>query len=199
MVTHDFSKSINYEHSNFPKANKFYTEILKVGKITRIGFDNEESRALQRLDVDACFEYNGKQVYVSEKHRKVDYGDLLLEVFSKFPHTPGWMNNSAADYLAYFVPRKVYWINKKQLTWFYSNILYKVIPDSFFQKLINNYPRQSRKEQTIIEINGSREYVKVVQAYNAPYGSNDTWYTENICVKFSTLRRAGVEIEEYPI
>jgi len=85
------------------------------------------------------------------------------------------------------------------LTWFYSNILYKVIPDSFFQKLINNYPRQSRKEQTIIEINGSREYVKVVQAYNAPYGSNDTWYTENICVKFSTLRRAGVEIEEYPI
>ena len=34
MATHDFSKSLNYEHSNFPKADKFYTEKLKAGKIT---------------------------------------------------------------------------------------------------------------------------------------------------------------------
>jgi len=197
MATHDFSKSLNYEHSNFPKADKFYTEKLKAGSITRIGFEDEESKALQRLDVDVSFVYKGKKINVSEKDRTADYGDLLLEFYSKFPHTPGWMNNSAADYLAYFVPNKVYWIDKKQLSLFYHNTLADVIPDSFFQQLINNYPRQSRREQKIIELNGTREAVTVVQAFNAPRNSSSFWYTENICVKFTTLKKAGVQIEEF--
>ena len=43
MATHDFSQSLNYEHSKFPIQDKFYTETLGAHKIVRIGFEDPES------------------------------------------------------------------------------------------------------------------------------------------------------------
>lgn len=199
MATHDFSRSLSYEQSKFPVQDKFYTEKLGAKVITRADFDDEEGRALQRMDVDVQFEYHGELINVSEKHRTRDYGDLLLEFYSMFPHTPGWMNNSNADYLAYFVPGKVYWINKRELEDFYENVLEPVVPDSVFAQLASNNPRKSTRVDKTIVVNGRQERVTVVQAYNHPYYSDKEWYTENICVSFACLKRAGVHIQEFAL
>lgn len=199
MATHDFSKSLNYEQSKFPVQDKFYTERLGATVISRADFDDDEGRALQRMDVDVQFIYKGERINVSEKNRKQDYGDLLLEFYSMFPDTPGWMNNSNADYLAYFVPGKVYWINKRELEEFYHNVLEPVIPDNYFAQLVKDYPQKSARFNRTILVNGRAERVTVVQAYNHPYNSSKEWYTENICVSFACLKRAGVCIEEYKL
>ena len=197
MATHDFSESLSYEQSNFPVQDQFYTEQLGATVITRADFDDEEGRVLQRMDVDVQFMYNGNLINVSEKNRTRDYGDLLLEFYSKFPDTPGWMNNSNADYLAYFVPGKVYWINKRDLEVFYHNVLEPVIPDDYFAQLVHDNPKKSTRVARTININGMRETVTVVQAYNHPWGTSQEWYTENICVSFDCLARAGVHIQEF--
>ena len=197
MATHDFSSSLSYEQSQFPVQDKFYTEKLGAKVITRADFDDEEGRALQRMDVDVQFEYNGKLINVSEKHRTRDYGDLLLEFYSMFPDIPGWMNNSNADYLAYFVPEKVYWINKRELEDFYENVLKPVVTKDFFEQLVKDHPETSTRVKQKIKVNGRQETVTVVQAYNQPCGSNKEWYTENICVSFDLLKRAGVSIQVF--
>lgn len=199
MATHDFSRSLNYEHSKFPVQDKFYTETLGARKIVRIGFEDSESQLLQRLDVDVQFEYNGKIINVSEKNRKRDFGDLLLEFYSKFPHTRGWMNNSNAHYLAYFVPGKVYWINKVELVNFYKNHLEKSVPESYFEELVNKFPRRSVQQQKQIFLNGRTETITVIQAYNHPYNSYDSWYTESVSVTYNCLKRAGVNIQEFSL
>jgi hypothetical protein len=197
MATHDFSTSLKYEQSKFPKADKFYTEKLGAKAITRVGFEDEESKALQRMDIDVAFTFQGRKIHVSEKDRTADYGDLLLEFYSMYPHKPGWMKNTHAEYMAYFVPGKVYWINKRQLTEFYNNVLAPVIPDEYFSQIVANNHQKSAKVTKQVKIGGVLETVTVVQAYNAPRYSSNEWYTLNICVKFDVLRRAGVDVTTY--
>ncbi len=199
MATHDFSQSLNYEHSKFPIQDKFYTETLGAHKIVRIGFEDPESQHLQRLDVDVQFEYKGRIINVSEKNRTCDYGDLLLEFYSKFPHTKGWMDNSNADYLAYFVPNKVYWIDKAELVDFYNEHLKKAVPDSFFQELVDKYPRQSFQQKKQIIIKGQPETISIVQAYNHSNSLYDSWYTESVSVKYSCLKNAGVNVQKFSL
>lgn len=199
MATHDFSTSLSYEQSKFSLQDKFYTEKLGAKAITRACFDNEQGKKLQRMDVDVQFVYEGRVVNVSEKNRKKDFGDLLLEFYSKFPSTPGWMNNSNADYLAYFVPGKVYWINKRELEVFYNDVLKPVVPDSFFAQLMSQNPKESKKVDRFVDINGRKEKITVAQAYNKPHDSDADWYTESICVSFSCLKQAGVHVNEFSL
>ena len=199
MATHDFSTSLSYEQSKFSVQDRFYTERLGAKAISRADFSNDVGKNLQRKDVDVQFVYQGRQINVSEKNRTKDYGDLLLEVYSKFPDTPGWMDKSDADFLAYFVPRKVYWINKRELEHFYHKILDIVNPDTMFAQMKSRYPRNSRRDGRIFVINGRQEKVGFMQAYNHPINSNDEWYTESISISFNCLKRAGVHIEEFAL
>jgi len=199
MATHDFSTSLNYEQSKFPKADKFYTEKLKATLISRIGFEDEDSKALQRMDIDVALTINGNKILVSEKDRQDDWGDLLLEFYSKYPNTKGWMDNSKADFMAYFVPNYVYWINKKELTDFYKNILSPAVPNNFFSEIIEQYPRQSKRVSKEILISGVKQKIFVVSAYNFPRNSNVEWYTLNICITYNLLSKNGVTIIKYAL
>lgn len=199
MATHDFSTSLNYEQSKFPKADKFYTEKFKATLITRIGFEDEASKALQRMDIDVAITINGKKINVSEKDRKDDWGDLLVEFYSKYPTTKGWMDNTNADFMAYFVPNYVYWINKKELTNFYNNILFPAVPDSFFSDIIRENPKCSARTAKEIIIGGTKEKIYVVSAYNSPRNSNAEWYTLNICVTYKFLAKQGVTIVKHAL
>lgn len=199
MSSHDFSTSLRYEQSKFPVQDKFYTEQLGAKVISRADFKDAIGRELQRKDIDVQFVYNGRLINVSEKNRQVDYGDLLFEFYSKFPHTRGWMDNSDADYLAYFVPHRVYWIDKRQLEEFYHKELKKQVSDSVFNYAMTHFPRRSWRLGTKLRINGQWVNASVLQAYNHPWGSEDEWYTESISIPYDCIRRAGISVQTFDI
>ncbi len=197
MSTHDFSTSLCYEQSLFPVQDKFYTEQLGAKAISRADYEDEIGRELQRKDVDVQFVYNGKLINVSEKNRTADYKDLLLEFYSMFPHKRGWMDNSDADYLAYFVPHKVYWIDKRQLEFFYHEILKRLVSDDIFQNAMTSFPRRSLSIPNRIVIDGQYVNAPVLQAYNHPKDSQTEWYTESISIPFNCIRSAGVTVQVF--
>lgn len=70
--------------------------------------------ASQRMGIDRVIHLsNGKTLYIDEKKREKDYGDILLEYVSvDRTGAPGWMEKDLAiDYLAYAImPRHIVYL-----------------------------------------------------------------------------------------
>lgn len=198
-MTHDFDSDLRFEQSKFAVQNSFYQRLYGSDiRIERADYDTISGRNLQRKDIDLIIHLpNGSTISVSEKHRKAFYGDILVEFYSKFPNTLGWMDNSEADIMTYFIPGKVVVIDKKELVNFYKRTLKQLPFDNTFKQLIANNPRRSAKETLYIIINGSREKVTIIQAYNHPHGSYDSWYTESVAISLNVLRKNDVTCKEY--
>ena len=183
-------ESLEREHQGFERNNRFYADILKASAIKRIGYETAEEKELQRSDIDLVAIINGTQVSISEKDRDVDYNDILIEFYSIYPAVRGWMDNSRAQYLAYFMPSRVFWINKLQLVDFYNRELRKLPVEKYFDKLIETH-------KTIIsdtfEILAKSEKIHFIAAPNSDY------VTMSICVSLNLLKRAGVEFREYSL
>lgn len=200
LMAHDFNTDLGFEHSKFAVQDAFYLRYFGSNiRIDRIGFDSQENQDLQRHDIDLIITLgNGKRISISEKHRKNFYGDILIECYSKFPDVLGWMDNSDADYMAYFVPGQVVMINKRQLVDFYKQHLKSNQIDNIFANLIKNNPRRSQKFTSTLNIYIKERNLNLsakltfIQAYNHPYGSSDEWYTESIAVPLKILDAAGV-------
>ena len=79
---------------------------------------------LQKQGIDKILIFkNGKEVWIDEKKRRKDYGDILLEEYSDFDQKKvGWLSKEKkTDYIAYVIwkPRKLYLLPFKllQLAW----------------------------------------------------------------------------------
>lgn len=200
-MTHDFDSDLRFEQSKFAVQNSFYKRLYGNDiRIERADYDTEAGRMLQRKDIDLILHLpDGKSISISEKHRKSFYGDILVEFYSKFPHTLGWMDNSEADVMTYFVPGKVVVINKKELVNFYKTTLKNLNFEQLFSQLVSAKPRRSASESQFVTINGRREKVTIIQAYNHPDGSFDSWYTESVAISLNILRWNGVTCDEYEL
>ena len=183
-------ESLEREHQGFERNNRFYTDTLHASELKRIGFETTEEKELQRSDIDLVAIINGTQVSISEKDRDVDYNDILIEFYSIYPTVRGWMDNSRAQYLAYFMPKRVFWINKLQLVDFYNRELRKLPVESYFNDLIKT--NRIRSSATI-EILGKNEYLNFIAAPNSDY------VTMSISISLNLLKRAGVEFREYSL
>lgn len=197
MISHNFIKSLSYERSKFKEQDKFYQEQLGATDIKRIDYDTEKGKELQEQDIDVILTVDGKAIAVSEKNRKGDYGDLLMKFYSKFPNIPGWMETSQADYIAYFVPGKVYWINNNELKSFYKDTLKNVVENDWFDNLKKQNPYNSTRETKTVNLNGEKEEITLTHAYNKTKGA--CWYTESVCVKYDCLKKHNVTITTYPL
>ena len=183
-------ESLEREHQGFERNNRFYTDTLHASELKRIGFETTEEKELQRSDIDLVAIINGTQVSISEKDRDVDYNDILIEFYSIYPTVRGWMDNSKAQYLAYFMPKRVFWINKLKLVDFYNLELRKLPVESYFNDLIKT--NRIRSSATI-EILGKNEYLNFIAAPNSDY------VTMSISISLNLLKRAGVEFREYSL
>ncbi|MEI6752419.1 MAG: hypothetical protein WCK78_04555 [Paludibacter sp.] len=190
MIIHEFEKSLKYEQSKFTTNNRFYFDKLGATKIERIEFINEEEKQLQRKDIDLYITKGGKRISVSEKDRRVNFNDIIIEFYSVYhKKIRGWMDYSEAEYLAYFVPVKVVWINKKQLVEFYKNELKPAVPDQFFDELKSCNKIKSTKN---ITIRAEKENITLVAAYNP------TYITMNVCLGFDLLTKLSIDYEVFP-
>ena len=137
-MLHNFRKSLQHEREQTLKADRFYINVLHASFIKRFNTDSEEDMCMQRQDVDVLITVNGTTFKVSEKFRDVDYGDLYIEIYSKYPDTLGWMHTGSPNAILYFTPRSVYWITHSSLKNFCINELFNAIPTQWLAELYEN-------------------------------------------------------------
>lgn len=191
-MVHNFTHSLQYERNQAVKADAFYRDVLEVSEIKRFNTDSKTDMKMQRKDVDVLLTLNGITYHISEKFRDKDYGDLYVEVFSKYPKTVGWMHTGSPDVILYFMPKVVYWITHKSLSTFCFEALFPLIPERWYKEI-------SLSKKTILtkQLLFKRELIKInlIKAYNhLPDGTN--WETIGISIPFSVLMKNGVKIAQ---
>lgn len=200
-MPHDINKDLRREDLHKRIYDAFYQKNLNAKVLSRTDYDTPEGKSLQQQDVDAILSMpDNREIKVSEKDRTKDYGDMLIEMYSIFPDTPGWMEDSEADYIAYFIINEdiieqVYWINAHQLKDFYNSQLKSIeLLSNEFRVLKSNFKMRSTRKNIFIPNLGIE--ATLIQAYNKPCGSDTDWYTESISIKYSDLQKFGIEIKK---
>ena len=190
-MIHNFKKSLQFEREQTEKADNFYRNILKVSDIKRFNSDSEEDMIYQKQDIDVILTLNDKNYKISEKFRFKDFGDLYVEVYSKFPHTMGWMNSGSPDAIMYFTPDNAYWIGHKTLKEFYINKLFAVLKLEWFEYLYNSGQTLVKKN---IVLDNKISNISLIQAHNK---DGKEWKTMGVSIHFDILEKYGVKIKRF--
>lgn len=84
----------NFYKSNFPGLKE-------------IRFEDNLQKQIKGIDKTLIFK-SGLEITIDEKKRRVDYGDILLELYSnKETKRKGWLYTAQCDYMAYaIIPKK---------------------------------------------------------------------------------------------
>jgi len=192
-MLHNFKSSLNHEREQAERADRFYRDVLKVTEIKRFNTDSDADMDMQHQDVDVQLTLNGLVYRVSEKFRDKDYGDLYIEVFSKYPHTPGWLHTGSPNAILYFTPQCVYWITHKSLAEFCLKTLFPQIPANWYEELYLSH-------QTIISkrilINKKFSAINLIQAHNK---DGKSWETIGVAATFSFFEENGVKIKRFQL
>ncbi len=192
MTGHNYNQSLKYEKDQIKKADLFYENNLGVYNIERCVGDDLETLALQRQDVDLFIENTKGRFAISEKFRKEYYGDVLIEIYSKYPDTEGWIYKNGAHSLAYFTPKSILIIRKREISdWICKmNIKTEIIPQ--IQQLLEN----SLKKSSMVKIEIQGAQVPLIIAHNEI--GQAKWDTVSIGLNKSILEKIGVRYKEYP-
>lgn len=195
MESHNFRQSLCREKTHQKCADDFYVKRLNVSNLIRYNNDTECDMKMQRRDIDVSFQINNKLVNVSEKFREKDFNDLYIEFYSKFPDTPGWLNKSHADYMAYFFPERVFFINEKELAKFYENDLLQAVSNDDFSNLIEQNSHKNAQKKFWLKVQNHHYRARIIQAYNETKDAK--WYTMGIAVPFRILSDFGISFKEF--
>lgn len=188
-MLHNFKSSLNHEREQSAKADCFYREVLKVTDILRFNTDSEADMEMQRQDVDVILTLNGTTYRVSEKFRDKDYGDLYVEVFSKYPKTQGWLHTGSPNAILYFTPESIYWITHKSLSAFCLGTLFPLIPGKWYEELFLSHKSIISKR---IFVNKKLIKINMIQAHNR---DGMAWETIGISAPFQFFEEHGVKIK----
>lgn len=103
-MKNDFKEDLKFSHD--AEELKIWSGIYSKAFPSCKTKNNREDGQLQRVGIDRTIVLaSGKAIYVDEKIRRKDYGDILLEYISNDKHqTPGWVCKPLfCDYIAYAV------------------------------------------------------------------------------------------------
>lgn len=190
-MPHNFWKSLQFEKRKFQMADHVYFDSLCVEEITRFDTGTKHDMEFQKQDIDVQLHAWGRFANVSEKFRDKDYGDLYLELYSMFPNTLGWMDVTGADYLAYFFPLRMLWINKSELKKVFEKCIKQQIPTQKIEVWIMKNPKQCGRFSFYI----NNFKMQIVIAYNRT--KTKEWYTVGVCVPFKYLKQQGLSWKQY--
>ncbi len=192
-MIHNFSQSKLYENEQIKKADKFYHDVLHVFDIKRFNYQLSEERKMQLHDIDLLLTYQNKSYKVSEKFRSKDFGDLYLEIYSKYPKVSGWLNEGISDYIMYFTPEKVYCIDDLSLKKFYKENLISLLPSFWFENLKTSDRNIISKK---IYVNNIPYIISIIKALNET-SEGDNWITMGITIPFNMLKINGVKFLKF--
>ena len=150
---------------------------------------------MQRQDVDVLLTIHETTYRISEKFRDKDFGDMYIEVYSKYPESPGWLHTGTPNAILYFTPKSIYWITHKSLSAFYSDMLFPLIPDSWYWDLFQSHKSIISKR---ITLKNSPVIINLIQAHNA-VSDGALWETIGFSIPFEILQQYGVRIMVFEI
>lgn len=192
-MVHNFRNSLQHEREQAAKADIFYRDVLKAIEIKRFNTDSETDMAMQRQDVDVMFKLNGITFRVSEKFRDKDFGDLYIEVYSKYPHTQGWLHTGSPNAILYFTPQNVYWITHKSLKTFCLNQLLLAIPENWYDDLYKSHHTIESKK---LIVSNKVIYLNLIQSHNK---DGAAWETIGVSLPFEVLEQFGVKYKKFSL
>lgn len=192
-MIHNFSQSKLYENEQIKRADKFYRDILHVSDIKRFNYQFSEERKMQRQDIDLILTYQNKSYKVSEKFRSKDFGDLYLEIYSKYPNVLGWLREGVSDYLMYFTPENVYCIDDHSLKNFYIEKLSPLLSSLWFESINDSVKTIFNKK---IYIDKIPYVISIIKALNET-SEGDKWITMGITIPFNMLKINGVRFLKF--
>lgn len=103
-MKNDFKEDLEFSHQ--AEGLKIWSDVYAKAFPGCSTKNNRDDGELQRSGIDRTIVLNsGKAIYVDEKIRREDYGDILLEYISNDKYqTPGWVCKPLfCDYIAYAV------------------------------------------------------------------------------------------------
>jgi uncharacterized glyoxalase superfamily protein PhnB len=189
-MIHQFKKSLQHEREQAILADKFYSEVLHATNIIRYNNDTEHDMEMQRKDIDVQVTIKGTSFNISEKFRDKDFGDLYIEVLSKYPHTMGWMHTGSPDAIVYFTPQAVYWITHKSLKAFCDELLFPAIPMAWYEEIHKSKKTIVSKNLQLKDIDFK---VCLIQAHNF---DGKPWETIGVSIGFEVLEHFGVKFRK---
>lgn len=190
-MLHNFEKSLEYERNQAVEANMFYKKVLGASNTVRFNTDTSTDMQMQLQDVDVQLVIKGVTYLISEKFRDKDFGDLYVEIFSKYPYSPGWIYAHLPNALLYFTPNHVYWITHKSLADFCFNTLLPTVPEKWFEELAK-YPKPILPKT--VSINQDFVQLYFIKAPNvAADGAH--WETIGLTIPFTVLEKNGVKFQ----
>jgi hypothetical protein len=193
-MIHNFDQSLQDERSQTHIADEFYRTQLNANKIIRYSNDTAKDMKMQKKDIDASVFINDKEYFISEKFRNKDYGDIYIELYSKYPHTKGWLEQNHASALLYFTPQKVHWIGYPKLHWFAHNLLFGALNNQTIDEFAN---KESDFSSCEIIIQQKHIPIKLIKAPNLCDGSS--WTTIGISIKTKHLQIFGINIKTFDL
>lgn len=194
-MTHNFDTSLHAERAQAATADAFYRNVLHVACIQRFNSETHYDMEMQQQDVDVLITIGEVTYRVSEKFRAKDYGDLYVEMFSKYPNVPGWIETGSPNAILYFTPASAYWITHKSLAAFCRNNLFPLIHSVWLQELCNYHKNIVSK---IITFNGRPVKLNLIRAHNHPSEGRD-WETIGLSAPFDFFEKNGVKIRKYAL
>ncbi len=192
-MLHNFRNSLRHEREQAAKADIFYRDVLKISEIKRFNTDSDTDMEMQRQDVDVLFKLNGITFRVSEKFRDKDFGDLYIEVYSKYPHIHGWLHTGSPNAILYFTPQNVYWITHKSLKEFCLNQLLPAIPENWYDDLYKSH--QTIESKKLI-VNNKVIHLNLIQSHNQ---DGAAWETIGVSLPFEVLEKFGVKYKKFSL
>ncbi len=196
-MPHRFRDSTHFEKKRQPIADSFYKSKYSDCVIKRYDSDSNEDLEFQKKDIDLTLILPDRSIHISEKFRKEDYGDLLIELYSKYPDVKGWMRNSEAEFLVYFTPTKIYTINKKDLAeWFETENLEEKLKKEIFNFHSSNLYKSSRRKTEFISSKENTISIYLIQAYNKM--KDGEWHTLSLTISWNDLETEGVQVKKFP-
>ena len=205
----DFDRSLSIEKECQPFADDFYSKTLENVKIKRYDYNNPKEKVYQTHDIDCKLTPYAPGIgefdlYVSEKFRLNDWGDMFIELWSDFEGEKlGWAdastdNNLKPDVYMYFTPISIYeiWnhIDFRRLV----NKLHKVIDRDRIKyilrtdkdlKVADDYPYMKD-----IDFEGTK--IKLIKTHS--YRDGRGWNGIGVCINWKDLiEKFGVNVVKW--
>lgn len=139
-----FDECLKYAESKIWIAENFYN-IFHGPHLKKIRWfwNDPAGRRMQQKDIDISIEQPGFKngyINISEKFRSMDYGDMFIELYSKWSDTefnsiPGWGLEGESDFIYYYVPGKLYAIDNERLKYIVKRIHQRIFGPNFYHNL----------------------------------------------------------------
>jgi hypothetical protein len=189
-MLHNFDTSLRHEREQAGNADKFYISEFGAQEIERYCNDSVRDLKFQHKDIDVSMIINEKRFYISEKFRDRDYGDMYLEVYSKYPSVNGWIHSGSPDFIVYFTPKAVYCVAHKTLREFCLDKLFPQIPDEWYEEIHSSGKASILKTMKLDSGNIS---LRLIQAHNQT--EDASWETLGIAIRFEVLKKHGIKVK----